>query len=398
MFRETEKSREDICEIIDDFGMKRNRKSFGSDDLQKRARYTTDASADHNQEHEKTCQEDDDVIFCGEEYVTNPVDKQLIEQTSFLQNFSLMNPKLMLPNQMKTPMKKSSIEQSTSGTNRRKPRCSQIVLSSNIPFSSPAGQQLIKLSKSCLSEGYSLEKMGRYERYCSAPPLSDETSTNSWPIKPIKYTRVPVTYRRPQDQTYRWYKFPRRQLNHRSWYRQAFLNLNINELKLCKPVTVKLKKMTSSDIEAFHSALRHKSMMENVGGPNVSFDDKSNIVDVIDLCSDDEDSQYSTNGAQHQHDIENVSQTASTPASTISSTFIEPMQTSFDVFTETSSRATMSMFNASGNFEYQNQETHQSFLNGAQGSVMTKIDNLTEISIQKLTSAKQAHISIDLTL
>lgn len=347
------------------------------------------------QEHEKTCQEDDDVIFCGEEFMTNPIDKQLKEQSYFLQNFNLVNPKLPLPNQLKTPIKKNNIEQSSSsGNNRRKPRCSQIILSSNVPFSSPAGQQLIKLSKSYLAASYIHEKLERYERYCCAPPLTDDNS-NSW-LKPIKYNRIPVTFRRPQDQTYRWYKFPRRQ-NNQSWYRQAFLNLNVNELKLCRPVTVKLKKLTNNDIEAFHSENRYKKMIKMGHVKKATLDDKSTIVDVIDLCSDDDENDFSANDAQ----LGNVSQTATTPASKISSPFIEPLQTTFDMYTETSSQATMSMFNPDENYQYQNHEHHQSFLNGAQGSIVTQIDKLTEltdISMQTISSPNQAHISIDLTL
>lgn len=331
------------------------------------------------QEHEKTCQEDDDVIFCGEEFSTN-IDKQLQEQSSFLHNFSLVNPNFPMPNQSKTPIKKNNEQSSSSGKYGRQPRRSQIVLSSNIPFSSPAGQQLMKLSKSSLAHNYIQDKLERSERYC-------DTSTN-W-LKPIKYNRIPVTFRRPQDQTYRWYRFPRRQ-NYRSWYRQAFLNLNINELKLCRPVTVKLKKLTNNDIEAFHleNSYKNRSTLNHL-----------NIVDVIDLCSDDDDNDndFSNNGAATHHDIENVSQTATTPASRKSPAFTDPLQTTFEMDNENSSQATMPMFNTDENYQYQNHENHQSFLNGAQGSIVAQIDKLTELKDISM-QANQAHISIDLTL
>lgn len=345
------------------------------------------------QEHEKTCQEDDDVIFCGEEFLVNSIDKQLKPQSDFLQNFSLFNPMLPLPNP-KTPTKKNAEQSSSNGKQRRKPRCSQIVLSTNIPFSSPAGQQLLKLSKSYLDRSYVQEKMDRYERYCCAPPLTDNNLSN-W-LKPTKYNRIPITYRRPQEQTYRWYQFPRRQI-YKRWHRQAFLNLNINELKLCKPVTVKLKKLTHSDIEAFHSENRHKELMKMGNMMKSNLDDRSIIVDVIDLCSDDD--EISNDNVTLHHDSENVSQTAITPASKLSPSFIEPLQ----MYTRTSSQAPVSMFSSDENFQYENHENHQSFLKGAQGSIVTQIDKLTDldgISIQTqcIPSVSQAHISIDLTL
>ncbi|KAG4072810.1 hypothetical protein HA402_009633 [Bradysia odoriphaga] len=358
-------------------------------------------SKDAYDEHEKTCQEDDDVIFCGEEFLASPMDNQLKEQTFFLQNFSLINPKLPSTNQLKTPIKKN-IEQSSTSGKRRKPRCSQIVLSSNIPFSSPAGQQLLKLSKSHLAHSYVQEKLERNERYCCAPPIADDSLSSC--IKPIKYNRIPVTYRRPQEQTYRWYKFPRRKYC-QSWYRQAFLNLNVDELKMCRPVTVKLKKLTENDIDALNSENRYKEMMmKNDGMTRIAFTDQSTIVDVIDLCSDDDSGEEFSNQKAHRHyDISNVSQTAITPVMTISpSSFIEPLQTPFEMYTETSTQSTMSIFNSNRNCQYQHHESHQSFLNGAQGSIEPQIDKLselTDISIRTIPSAaNQAHISIDLTL
>lgn len=131
-----------------------------------------------------------------------------------------------------------------------------------------------------------------------------------------------------------------------------------------------------------------------------TLDDKSNIVDVIDLCSDDDENESSSGDGQLNHDIENVSQTAITPASKLTSPSIESVQTTFEMYTETS-QATMSMFNPDDSYPYQNQENHQSFLNGAQGSIVTEIDRLNklkDISMQTISTANQAHISIDLTL
>lgn len=348
------------------------------------------------QEHEKTCQEDDDVIFCGEEFLADPLDEQSKEQATFLQNFSLVNPNLPLPNQMKSPIKKY-IEQPSSGAKRRMPRCSQIVLSSNVPFSSPAGQQLLKLSKSHLARSYILEKLERTERYCCAPPLTGNNQ-NNW-MKPIKYNRIPVTYRRPQEQTYRWYNFPRRQ-HRQHWHRQAFLNLNINEMKMCKPVTVKVAKLSLKDIETFNSQNRCEEVPTNDDGEtSTTLNDQLPIVDVIDLCSDD-DSDEGSSYVHGHYDNSSVSQTALTPASTISpSSFIEPLQTPFEMYTKVSTQSTMSMFNSDTNY-YQHRDTHQSFLNGAQGSIVTQIDKLIELRDASIQSAEteEAHISIDLTL
>ncbi len=258
-----------------------------------------------------------------------------------------------------------------------------------------------------MAQSYNQEKLERYERYCCAPPLNDD-NLNSW-LKPIKYNRIPVTYRRPQDQHYRWYKFPRRQ-NSQSWYRQAFLNLNVNELKLCRPVTVKLKKLTHSDIEAFHSENRYKKMIKMgdmtkaAATTTTTPADQSIIIDVIDLCSDDEennnddDDDFMNTDAHVHHDSGNVSQTAVTPASRITSPFTDPLQTTFEMYTRTSLQATsMSMLNRDGNCQFQNHETHQSFLNGAQGSV-TQIDELSTLKDISMETICSNHISIDLTL
>ncbi|XP_037034896.1 uncharacterized protein LOC119073494 [Bradysia coprophila] len=352
------------------------------------------------EEHEKTCHEDDDVIFCGEEFLTNPLDEpheQLKEQAIFLQNFSLGNPNLPLPTPPKTPIKKY-MEESSSGVKRRMPRCSQIILSSNVPFSSPAGQQLLKLSKTHLAHGYVAEKLERTERHCCAPPLTIGESISTR-IKPYKYNRIPVTYRRPQDQTYRWYNFHRRQYFQRG-YRQAFLNLNCEELKICKPVTIDLPKVSIQDIEAFNSQNRCEESMNTDDMPDTALFDQSTTVDVIDLCSDD-DSDNELSYTHGHYDNSNVSQTAITPASTISpSSFIDPLQMPFEMYTKASAQSTASVFNSDTSYQYQHHETHQSFLNGAQGSIVTQIDTLTEfmdISI-KAAEAEEAHISIDLTL
>lgn len=170
-------------------------------------------------------------------------------------------------------------------------------------------------------------------------------------------------------------------------------------------MTVKLKKLTLSDIEAFHSENRYKKMVRR--GDTTTPDAKSNVFadDVIDLCSDDDDDAVGYDDADplHHDVIGNVSQTATTPASKLMP-FIEPMQTqrAFEMYTETST--TQAMFNVDDEkYAYQNQENHQSFLNGAQidSSIVRQIDKLTElkdISMQTMSAGNQAHISIDLTL
>lgn len=355
------------------------------------------------QEHEKTCQEDDDVIFCGEELPPDPIDRELQEQTSFLHNFGLFNSNFPLSSLPKTPIKKNNNHEPPLSPNskfRRQPHRSRFKLNlSNLPFSSPAGQQLIKLSKSTLADGYIQDKLDRTDRYCCAPSLgSDSINRPKFMCPSTKWNRTPVTFRRPQDCTYRWYTFPRRQ-NNQIWRRQAFLNLNINELKICRPVCVKLKKLTSSQIEAFHLENSYKKMIR-LGQLRKCPDDendRSNIVDVIDLCSsDDEDDRTNDfTDSPLNHDIENISQTAITPASNKSPIITEPM------YNKTSSQATMSMCNPDDNYQYQNQENHRSFLNGAQGSIVMPNGKLifdhNETLMQTISSINSDHMSIDLT-
>lgn len=338
------------------------------------------------------------------------MDDQLKEQALFLQNFSLGHPKIpLLPNPMKTPTKKSNTElSSTSGKHRRKPRCSQIVLSTSIPFSSPAGQQLLKLSKSFLAPSYIHEKLERCERYCCAPPLTNDSSTNSWPIKSVKNNRIPVTYRQPAEHSYRWYQFPRRQYS-RSWHQQAFLNLNCSKLKLCRPVSVKLKRLTHNDIEAFHAENSNKKLIKLghvVKAEFATFDATKPVTvvdDVIDLCSDEDDdgddskcvARRNDNVGQLRPDIGNVSQMATTPTTKL--TVNEPMDTQpFEMYTEETRRSQAMFSNLDAEkYSYHSHENHQSFLNGAQSSITRQINKLTELTI---SPGSQAHISIDLTL
>lgn len=336
-------------------------------------------------EHEKTCQQDDDdVIFCGEEFLTNHLDNKFEEQANFLANFSLLNPKFPLPNQLRTPVEKCVEQSSTTGEKRSNPRCNKIVLNSNVPFSSPAGQQLLKLSKSQLDPSYAIEKLEHTERYCSAPPMDCNNLSDL--IKPIKYNRIPLTYSRPK--TYRRYTFPRRQFSQYR-YREASLEWKNDQLKMNQPMSIELMRLFTQDTEKFNSQDRNETMIKN----NDVATNQSAI--VIDLCSDDDDDQGIPSS---HHDDGNISQMAVTPVSS----FVETPQMPFDMFAMTSSHSTTSTFNSAMNYQYQHHESHQRFLNGAQGSTTTQVDRLTkitDISIQFTPSAgEESHISINLSL
>lgn len=245
-------------------------------------------------EHEKAYHRNDqDVIHSGDEFLTDTLDNTFEEQATFLANFSLGNPKLPLPSQLKTPVKKC-VDQSTIIGVKRKHR--KVVYNGRVPFSSPLGQQLLNSFKGHLAtSSYAMGKIKRTERYCHAPPI---TSNNSdIVIQPIKDKCIPVTYRSPAGHTYRQYTFPRRQFSqHR--HRQAVLKLTNDKLKKCERMSLELMKLSTNGTGTFNSDNRYEQMTKN--------DVMSTIQQaiVIDLCSDDDnggDFSNSDINSEHQH-------------------------------------------------------------------------------------------------
>lgn len=270
-------------------------------------------SLDACMEHEKICsasmaaqneeEEDDDVIFIEDDDGSGRG-----KQPEFLANFGLCS--------TSAPVNMSQTSQGRRGYGhiylgdyfgspeklRRLPNRSRGVIAlskcATIPLSSPCGQLLLKQSKTMMSEDYQLERIDRIERFCHAPILfsnSDRpryisSAANPGSSKHSRYgTSLNVTYRKPLDQEethYHVYKFPRRQLSTKQ-RSEHFNFLNSLLIKACKPLSVKVKRLSDTDIEICKAKLRQAAQKLSFAVPK----DNHNVVEYIDLCSSDEEAE-----------------------------------------------------------------------------------------------------------
>lgn len=257
------------------------------------------------QEHERICQEeDDDVIFCGAEQYT-PIDDTMQQQATFLQNFQLGTSNI--PNQAKmlTPHKRSHQHLKDDPMTpemklRRIPRRSRTVMilakCPTIPISSPAGQRLMTTSKTVMNNEYVMERLDRCERFCSAPPLRADGGNRP----KFMDKRLPIantsSFRRTNGYSHS-YRFPRRQFSLK-WKERAFTALHSILLKQsnCKPLKVQLKRLTAEDIESYQlnsrlDRLKRLGQITLTKATKTAI--KTNVIDFIDLCSSDEESDSS---------------------------------------------------------------------------------------------------------
>lgn len=276
------------------------------------------------QEHEKSCRrtdfesDDDDVIFCGEEE-QEPEDKSQM-QLNFLQNFQLFNNTIPLDQQVQlksqTPHKRNStnpaIASSGSSYNnnntifnnknscsrnldvplkpdkvRRPPRRTQSALLLSkcpvIPIASPAGQHLLKTLNAPLAENYQRERIDRYERFCSAPTIAFDGS-NRPKFMDKKFGTYNISTFRSNSKCFHIYKFPRRQFCTRlrdeavAKYQQILIKQN-----KCKPLSVTADRLSKEDIEELQTKVKRRKISTQSNA-------NSKIIDFIDLCSSDAES------------------------------------------------------------------------------------------------------------
>lgn len=201
-------------------------------------------------------------------------------------------------------------------------RCPQI------PFSSPAGQFLVKKSKTVFTTEYLNERLDRLERFSAASPLVPGMPRPKFFDRRMNNGSVFITYRKPstsyssssrdrdrdepETAVYeRIYKHPRKQFSTKK--RDEDLHY-LNQLlwKQCRPLSVRLKKI-DSDFLANHKHLaqlsppatakllnikltrdaRGKSSKWKIS-PSNSTNTSTNaeiIVDTIDLCSSDDEEE-----------------------------------------------------------------------------------------------------------
>ncbi|XP_055386555.1 putative uncharacterized protein DDB_G0282133 isoform X2 [Condylostylus longicornis] len=122
----------------------------------------------------------------------------------------------------------------------------------NIPFSSPAGQLLIRTFRSYINKEYLTERLDRLERFCATPVLQKSCPRPTKFFGRQRYSSIHsfnCTYKKPQEYSTHKYTFPRRQ--YYSQYRIDSLKF-LNDLilkKRCRPITVRLRKITDNDIK-----------------------------------------------------------------------------------------------------------------------------------------------------
>lgn len=348
------------------------------------------------------------------------MDENLQLQQAFLHNFNLFNGSVPPPSS-KSPTKRTKVQQqqpeSPEAKLRRLPRRSRTVLMlskcPSIAVSSPAGKQLIKTSKATMSTEYVMERLDRSERFCHAPTMGNTGLRPKFLDKKFNYSNISYNFKRPPGYHYNYYNYPRRQYSDRQ-RQQAFLWLNAAQLRQCIPVSVSTKRLTSADIESVRVRLaasrRHRTNEYNAFG--VPKSKLTTVVDIIDLCSSDEeiedvnhhfydadsnrfDDQYAIlphshadcgfsdpNGSSSSHSSRDgsLSQMAATPNSSIAlpgllqpnsmppaapQTPTQPLQPSVLIF---SNLTQTSLAPTNRKYKYKNQENSFIILNGVKCS------------------------------
>lgn len=270
-------------------------------------------SLDAYKEHEKTCvvsdgnddDDDDDDVILVDENELNGTEPMSTEQHEFLSNFSLFknsnnNTDTGSSNTAAVGRRKTGSQQfghpfSPDKQIRRMPTRTRAVLAlskcHSIPISSPCGQLLLKQSKTQQTEEYQQERIDRVERFCAAPPVNDEHAYNRYMTALSRMRGMNsnnITFRKltePQDDChYHVYKWPRRQLSTKL-RRAHFMFLNSLLLKACRPLSVKVKRLSDTDIEIQKAKLRLAAQKVSFAVPKVN----PKVVEFIDLCSSDEE-------------------------------------------------------------------------------------------------------------
>lgn len=266
-------------------------------------------------EHEKTCNLDDDVIICDSpEPEPDPEDNQLNLSSNttennelrkcFLLNFNLISRENGGDHHtaLKDPSTSSSIAPKDLNTSssamdklKRLPRRNRAVHSLSrcptIALSSPAGQLLIKTSKTLMTQDYLMERLDRMERFCFAPNLAKGANKPKFLEKKYTPPITHCTFKKPPDYTIHTYMFPRRQFSQRQ-RTEHFMFLNSLLIKRCRPISVRLRKITEKEMTKrkrmnYANKLNIKLTRDTSRSSNWKISSPSTqiIVDTIDLCS-----------------------------------------------------------------------------------------------------------------
>lgn len=244
-----------------------------------------------------------------------------MQQASFLQNFQLagvctpqdLNQKMCAPqhyhshnNNNNLSINNNAIRDIPSAVDKKLKRVthrSTLTLSKcpTIPFSSPAGQHLIKTASGQITTEYHLERIERVERSCPAPILGYDGSNRPKFLDKKIMTNVLVTYRKTSA-PYRYYSFPRRQFSTKS-RQEALETLQSILLKEshCRPVRIPLKRLTDTDIEKLMNDVKMRCDYR----PPAKVARRTRVIDFIDLCSSDEEE---AEGAVDDEDVNEMAE------------------------------------------------------------------------------------------
>lgn len=154
-----------------------------------------------------------------------------------------------------------------------------------IAYSSPLGQLLIKKSKTSINDDYLRERLDRLERFCHAPVIGNiQLNKPKWWGRKFHQSSTNISYKKADQRLpYRTYSFPRRQFSN-VLRKNSFLFLNSGLLKVCKPVSIKVDRLSYKDIESSKKLLKSKSkMIKPISVKN------ADVIECIDLCSSDEE-------------------------------------------------------------------------------------------------------------
>ncbi|XP_017858002.1 PREDICTED: uncharacterized protein LOC108610420 [Drosophila arizonae] len=257
-------------------------------------------------EHEKMCIMEDDVILCDSPEPENKIEvknENAELRNAFLLNFCLQSKTASCNYSKKIQRTNTNNEELVTMTSSRKRRISsrrnRAVPSLNrcsfIPISSPAGQKLLSSIKQTISMEYVFERQERLDRFCYTPLLVKSNSNHKIFEKKSCTNNIHVTFKKLQYFSSHIYTFPRRQFIQRRDLTQNFLFLNSPLIKKCRPISVRLKKLTDNSGEQFpinNTKLNIRLTRDTSLNSQWRISPSSEvIVDTIDLCSSDEDDQ-----------------------------------------------------------------------------------------------------------
>lgn len=258
-------------------------------------------------EHEKTCSatsadhdsDDDDVIFIESENCS----PARTDQGDFLSNLGLYNASLPQTNSGGGAASRRRVnhyytdifspEKQLRHLPSRVRAAAALTKCHMIPISSPCGVKMFQQSKNIVTKEYQAERLDRLERFCGAPPISGGYDLPRFMVGKNRTAANPnVNFRKPEeDYHYHNYKFPRRQLSTKL-RRSHFMFLNSLLLKSWRPLSVRTKRLSNTDIDMIKAKLRQAAHRFSLAAHKPT---KPDVVEFIDLCSSDDDDEPPVN-------------------------------------------------------------------------------------------------------